>query len=362
MSIKKDKYYIKLANNLALNYNGYSGPNPSVGAIIVKNDKIISFANTGLSGRPHAEINALNKLSNKDKKNSTIYISLEPCSHYGKTPPCVNEIIRSNIKKVVYSINDIDHRTSGKAYNVLKSKNIKVKKNLLKNYSNKIYKSYFYSKKKQIPYVYGKLAISKDLYIKEKKNFYITNEHSRKTTHILRSKVNCILTTYKTINADNPKLNCRIDGLSDFSPIVAILDKNLNIKKNSFLIHNAKKNKTLLFYNKRDDKTVNYLKAKKIKMIYTPIYNNEELDFNFILKNLYKHEISSVLIEGGKALTYSLLENDYFNEFYLFISHKYLKNKGLLKVSNIKSNLTKKFKNIKFNETFLDKDNLIHYY
>ena len=361
MSIKKDKYYIKLANNLALNYNGYSGPNPSVGALLVKNDEIISFGNTGFSGRPHAEINALNKLSKKEKKNSTIYISLEPCSHYGKSPPCINEIIRSNIKRVVYSINDIDHRTSGKAFKILKSKNIKVIKNLLKNYSNKIYKNYFYSKRKQLPYVYGKLAISKDFYIKDKKNFYITNEHSRKATHVLRSKVNCILTTYKTINADNPKLNCRIDGLKYSSPIVAILDKNLKIKKSSFLILNAKKNKTYLFYNKRDDKIINYLKTKKIKMIYAPLFNNE-LDFNFILKNLYKKEISTILVEGGKSLTYSLLKNDFFNEFYLFTSSKYLKNKGLLKVSNIKSNLTKKFKNIKYNETFLDKDNLIHYY
>ena len=361
MSIRKDKYYINIANNLATNLNGYSGPNPSVGAVVVKNNKIISFGNTGFLGRPHAEINALNKLSKNEKKNSTIYISLEPCSHYGKTPPCVNNIIKSGIKRVVYSINDIDNRTSGKAFNILKSKNIKVKKNLLNNISGKIYKKYFFSKKKGIPYIYGKLAISKDFYIKDKNKFYITNTHSRKTTHILRSKVNCILTTYKTINADNPQLNCRINGLSMFSPQVAIIDKNLKIKKNSFLIHNAKKNKTYLFYNKKNKKIINYLKNKKLKMIYTPLYNND-LDFNFILKSLYKREISSVLVEGGKLLTYSLLNNDYFNEFYLFSSSKYLKNKGLLKFPKIKSNLSMKFKNSKFNETFLDKDNLIHYY
>jgi len=361
MSIKKDKYYIKLANNLALNFNGYSGPNPSVGTVIVKNDRILSFGNTGFSGRPHSEVNALNKLSKNEKKNSTIYISLEPCTHFGKTPPCVNKIIKSNIKKVVYSINDIDNRTSGKAFKILKSKNIKVQKNLLKKYSNKIYKNYFYSKKKQIPYVYGKLAISKDSFTKDKKKNYITNEHSRKATHIIRSKVNCILATCKTINADNPKLNCRINGLNNFSPYVAILDKNLNINKKSFLVLNAKKNKTYLFYNKQNKKTINYLRAKKIKLIYTPLYNSE-LDFNFILKKLYKHEISSVLIEGGKTLTHSLLENGFFNEFYLFISSNYLKNKGLLKASNIKSRLSAKFKNIKLNETFLDNDNLIHYY
>ncbi len=361
MSIRRDKYYINIANNLAINSNGYSGPNPSVGAVVVKNNKIISFGNTGILGRPHAEINALNKLSKNEKKNSTIYISLEPCSHYGKTPPCVNNIIKSGIKRVVYSINDIDNRTSGKAFNILKSKNIKVKKNLLNNISGKIYKKYFFSKKKGIPYIYGKLAISKDFYIKDKNKFYITNTHSRKTTHILRSKVNCILTTYKTINADNPQLNCRINGLSMFSPQVAIIDKNLKIKKNSFLIHNAKKNKTYLFYNKKNKKIISYLKNKKLKMIYTPLYNND-LDFNFILKSLYKREISSVLVEGGKLLTYSLLNNDYFNEFYLFSSSKYLKTKGLLKFAKIKSNLSMKFENSKFNETFLDKDNLIHYY
>ncbi len=324
MSIKKDKYYINLANNLAYNFNGYSGSNPSVGAVVVKKDKIISFGNTGLSGRPHAEVNALKKLSKKEKKNSTIYISLEPCSHYGKTPPCVSKIIKSNINRVVYSSTDIDDRTAGKAYKILKSKNIKVKKNLLKNDSSKIYKNYFYSKRKQIPYVYGKLAVSKDYYSKDKKNTYITNEHSRKSTHVLRSKVNCIITTYKTINADNPKLNCRLNGLNNSSPKVAILDKNLNVKKNSFLIGNAKKNKTYLFYNKKEKKIVNYLKSKKIKMIYTPLHN-DELDFIFILKSLYKHEISTVLIEGGKKLTYSLLNNGFFNEFYLFISPKCLK-------------------------------------
>ena len=88
MSIKKDKYYITLANNLAKNSLGYTGPNPSVGAVIVKNDKILSYGTTSFSGRPHAEINALKKLSSKDKKGSTIYISLEPCTHYGKSATC----------------------------------------------------------------------------------------------------------------------------------------------------------------------------------------------------------------------------------------------------------------------------------
>ena len=115
MSIKKDKYFIALANNLARNSFGYTGPNPSVGAVVVKNNNVISFATTSKSGRPHAEVNALKRLASKDKKNSTMYISLEPCTHYGKTPPCVNKIVSSKIKRVVYSINDPDLRTYKKA-------------------------------------------------------------------------------------------------------------------------------------------------------------------------------------------------------------------------------------------------------
>ena len=361
MSIKKDKYFISLANNLAQNSLGYTGPNPSVGAVIVKKNEVMSFGSTSRTGRPHAEANALIKLSKHEKKNSTIYISLEPCSHYGKTAPCVNKIVGANIKRVVYSIDDVDARSSGKSYKILKKKKIIVKSNLLNKETRRIYKQYILSKKLNKPYVFGKLAISKDFYIKDKKNFYITNEQSLNTTHILRSKVNCILTTSKTVNADNPKLNCRIQGLEKFSPYIAILDKRLNIKKNSYLIKNAKRNKVYLFYHKYDDTKIKFLKSRKIRLIYTPLYKGN-LDFNFILKKLYLLEISSVLVEGGKFLTISLLKNGFFNEFYLFLSSKKLKSRGIYKMKKIKSLLSSRFNNKKYNETFLEKDNLIHYY
>ncbi len=361
MSIKKDKYYINLANVLAQNSLGYTGPNPSVGAVVVKNDNVISFGTTSQSGRPHAEINALKNLSKQEKNNATIYISLEPCTHYGKTPPCVNEISNSKFKKVIYSLNDIDPRTSGKAYKFLKSKKIYVKKNILSENAKLIYKKYFYSKTKSLPYLIGKLAISKDFFIKDKKEFYITNKQSLKTTHILRSKVNCILTSSNTVNSDNPKLNCRIHGLEKFSPCVAIIDKDLKIKKKTYLVSNAKKNNTYIFYNKTNKTMIKFLKSKKIKLIYTPL-DGKKLDFDFILKHLYRNEISSVLVEGGKKLISSLVNNDYFNEFYLFVASKNLKKRGLLKMKNIKHNLSMKFKNNKFNETFLETDNLIHYF
>ena len=131
MSSKKDKlnnlnkYFMSIAMNLAAERNGLTGLNPSVGCLIVKDNKILSFGQTGFNGRPHAEFEAIKKCKKKDLKDSSIYITMEPCTHYGKTPPCTNIIIQSKIKKVIYSVNDVDERTSNKAYSFLKSKRIR---------------------------------------------------------------------------------------------------------------------------------------------------------------------------------------------------------------------------------------------
>ena len=145
----KDKYFMRIAMNLAEERIGLTGLNPSVGCLIVKNNKILSFGQTGFNGRPHAETNAINKCKKKQLKNSSIYITMEPCTHYGKTPPCVNQIIKSKIKRVIFSINDVDIRTSKKAFSILKYNKIKVSKGLLSSECKKIYKNYFMQKKMQ---------------------------------------------------------------------------------------------------------------------------------------------------------------------------------------------------------------------
>ena len=153
MSTKKDSftsedhYYMNLAINLAVERNGLTGLNPSVGCIVVKNNKIISFGQTGFNGRPHAENVALKTCKKKDLKGSTIYVTMEPCTHHGKTPPCTDLIVKSKIKRVIYSIDDVDIRTKNKAYAFLKSKKIITSRGLLKNKTKKIYKNYFEHKK-----------------------------------------------------------------------------------------------------------------------------------------------------------------------------------------------------------------------
>jgi len=145
MSLKKDKFnsldkkYMRFAINLASNNNGLTGTNPSVGCVVVKNKEIISYGSTKINGRPHAEIIALRK--NKKKIfGSLLYVTLEPCSHFGKTPPCTKSIIKSKVKKVNYSIEDLDYRTFNKSKKILKSNKIITKSGLLKNETKVIYK------------------------------------------------------------------------------------------------------------------------------------------------------------------------------------------------------------------------------
>ena len=145
MSSKKDKLYLKLALNLAKNMEGLTGTNLSVGSVLVKNDEVISLASTGYNGTPHSEFSLLNKIDKKITKGSSLYVTLEPCSHYGKTPPCTNIIIDKKISRLVFGAHDIDKRSSKRAKQILKSKKIKVKNvNLTK--TNEFYNTYFFQR------------------------------------------------------------------------------------------------------------------------------------------------------------------------------------------------------------------------
>ena len=158
------KFFSDLAFNLAENHLGQTNQNPSVGCLIVKDNAVISSGVTSLKGRPHAEFNALNKKINF--KGADMYVTLEPCSHYGVTPPCTNIIKKKKINNVFYAYNDPDKRSNNKAKEILKKKNIFLKKI---SSANNFYKSYFLNKKKDLPLIDAKLAISKDFYTINKK-------------------------------------------------------------------------------------------------------------------------------------------------------------------------------------------------
>jgi diaminohydroxyphosphoribosylaminopyrimidine deaminase / 5-amino-6-(5-phosphoribosylamino)uracil reductase len=329
MSTKKDKFtssdknFMKLAINLARARKGLTGENPSVGCVLVKKDEIISIGQTGINGRPHAEINAM-KSSSTNLVGSKMYVSLEPCNHYGKTPPCTKSIINNGISDVYYSIDDIDKKVKRKSFKILTKSKIKVKKGLLKNEAKSLYESYRINRINKLPYVIGKIAISKNQLIFSDKSKKITDEISDKLTHFLRYKNDGIMITSKTLNIDNSRLNCRLEGYEKFSPKRIILDRNLEIKLTSYIFKSAKKGNTIIFYNSSNKSKNKILKQKGISLIKTKLDKEKNFDLKIILKKLYNLGIKSLLVEGGDKITKSFLKKRFFNEFYLFKSQKIL--------------------------------------
>ena len=227
---------MKLALAQAQKNLGNTKENPAVGCVLVKNDHLISAGHTGDGGRPHAEQNAIN-YSRINPRKSELYVTLEPCSHYGQTPPCVKSIIKNQIKKVFFAINDPDPRSFKKCSSTLRKKGVVVSNYILKNKINPFYRSYIKHKKSKLPFVTCKLAVSKDFYTINKKNKWITNKYSRGRVHLMRSNHDSIITSSRTIRIDNPFLNCRINGLESRSPSRIILDNQLKIPLNSNLTH-----------------------------------------------------------------------------------------------------------------------------
>ena len=350
MSLKKDKFKLsekKIMNfavKLAENNKYLTGTNPSVGCVIVKKNKILSFATTNYGGRPHAESIALSK--NRYNKGTTLYSTLEPCSHHGKTPPCTNAIIKNKVKKVYYSIEDKDSRTFNKTKKILKSKNIIAKSGLQKNKVYNLYKEYNYIRLKKAPYIIGKIASSSNFNIL-RNNSTITNEHSRKVSHLLRFQNHAILTSYKTVNTDNPKLNCRLSGLEKYSPRVIVIDKNLKIKVNCFVIKNSKKNKLIIFHSSKNISKIKLLKNKGVKLIFQKPENNSDLNLKKITKKIYKLGLHRLLIESGKDLMTNFLKENLLNEFYFFKSDKIILNRHKINVSSLIKMINKCYKNKK---------------
>ena len=258
-------FYLNLAFEIAKNNLGKTKLNPSVGTIVVKDNSVISSGVTSIKGRPHAEFNALKKKGNF--RGSDLYTTLEPCTHYGFTPPCINIIKKRKIKNVFYSFEDPDKRTFKKAKKILLDKKIKSK--LIKSKKFKtFYDSYYFNKKFNEPYISAKIAISKDFYSINRKSKWITNYRSQKITHLLRSQNDCIISTSKSINKDDSILNCRIEGMDNDKPDLFIIDLKLNLKKKLSLYKLAKKRKTFLITKSTNKKKISYFKKRGLKVIF----------------------------------------------------------------------------------------------
>ena len=329
------KFYSNLAFHLAENHLGRTGVNPSVGCVVVKNNSVISSGVTDINGRPHAEYIALNK--NLNFKDSDMYVTLEPCAHHGLTPPCTDIIKNKKIKNVFYNNKDPDLITRGKAKKIFKTKKINFR--LIKGVRNYFYKSYFLNKRKNLPLLDAKLAISKDYNSINIKSKRITNNRSKIVTFLLRSKYDGIISTAKTINEDNALLNCRIKGLNNNKPDLLIIDRNLNLKKNLKFLKIANKRKTYIFTSSKNTKKISFFKNKKCKVIHINKLKSKN-DFLNLFNIIFKLGKRRILVESGLIFLTQLFKLKLINELYLFMSNKKLGNNGF---NNIYTNYLRKF-------------------
>ena len=329
--------FLKLAFNIAKVNLGKTSLNPSVGCVVVKNNSVISSGCTSLNGRPHAEFNALK--FRRNFKNSDLYVTMEPCTHYGVTPPCTNIITKKGIKRVFFSFNDIDKRTAKKSKTKLTKKKIKVYKRSSNDFHD-FYQSYFSIQKNIIPFIDAKIATSKDYFTINKRSKWITNSLSRNRTHLIRSEYDAIISTSKSINKDNSLLNCRLNGFDNNKPDLIIIDLNLKIKKRLNLFKKSNKRKIFIVTSILKNKKISYLKKIGIRIIPIKSLKNKN-DFINLFKILKKYAYNRILVESGLIFLNELLKNKLIFNLYMFQSSIKLGKKGKNNTSN---NIIKKIK------------------
>lgn len=314
--------YIKRCIDLAKNGLGKTYPNPMVGSVIVVDDVIIGEGWHRKAGEPHAEVNAINSVKDKSLlKKSTIYVSLEPCSHYGKTPPCANLIVESEIKNVVIGIIDSNSKVSGRGVEHLKNNGCNVIVGVLEGECSELNKRFFTFQTKKRPFIVLKWAETSDGFIdklrdktSENSPNWISNIYSQQLVHKMRAEEAAILVGTTTALIDNPNLTIR--NWSGNNPTRIVIDKVLKIPDDYNLFNGV--SKTIVLNKELQKKDIN-------KNIFF-----EKVDFNKSLPNqlcevLYVHEIQSVIIEGGSHTLQSFIDENLWDEAFVFVGERLFK-------------------------------------
>lgn len=314
------EFYMNRCIQLAKNGLGQTYPNPLVGSVIVHQGKIIGEGWHRKAGEPHAEVNAIASVKDKSLlKEATIYVSLEPCSHFGKTPPCCDLIIAHEIPNVVVGTVDPFSEVSGSGIQRLKASGKNVLVGILEKECQELNKRFFTFHTKKRPYIILKWAESKDGFIaplqKEKKEpIWLTNDYSRQLVHKWRTEEQAILVGTNTVLEDNPTLNAR--DWKGKNPIRIIIDKNNSIDE-TYFVKNQKQPTIILTAGKKKDNSENCIYENRI-------FGNDTI--YEILKKLYDYNIQSVIIEGGARTLSSFINENLWDEARVFIGNSHLTN------------------------------------
>ena len=327
-----DEKYMRMAIELAKRGAGAVNPNPMVGAVVVKNGKVIGEGYHKFFGGPHAEVYALED-AGKEAEGAAIYVTLEPCSHYGKTPPCAKKIIDMGIKKCFIGSSDPNPKVAGKGVAMLKEAGIEVVENVLKEECDEINQVFFKYIKTRIPYLFVKCGITLDgkIALSNGISKWITNSIAREKVQFYRNKFMGIMVGINTVLTDNPSLTARVEN--GVNPFRIIVDPCLKIDENCKVVKNNEDEKTVIITSQKNlfvedtENTEIQIKQKKlckenkVKFIFI---DGEKFSFKKMLEEIGKTGIDSVLLEGGETLISLAFGENVIDGGEIFIANKIL--------------------------------------
>lgn len=325
MGLVNDEIFMEKALELARSQMGLTTPDPMVGAILVKNDKVISYGYHGRQGTPHAESMAINK-AGKSAKGSTLYLNLEPCDHYGNTPPCTDLIIKNDIKKVIASMKDPNPIVAGKGFSKLIAAGIEVEIGVLGDEAKKLNEHFAKFITKKMPFVILKSAMSLDgkiaTYTGDSK--YITNKKSRQYVHVLRVYVDAILTSVTTIKADNSLMTVRDIGdvkVPKRDPKVVVVDPNADIPLNSNILKKNAERVYVVISTNASQAKVDRIAEKGATIIKMPAKKGI-IDLKKLMNVLGSMNMMAVMIEAGGNFASACLDAGIVDKVVYFLAPK----------------------------------------
>ncbi|MDS1030303.1 bifunctional diaminohydroxyphosphoribosylaminopyrimidine deaminase/5-amino-6-(5-phosphoribosylamino)uracil reductase RibD [Bacillota bacterium LX-D] len=317
--------FMQRALALAVKAKGRTSPNPMVGAVVVKDGKIVGEGYHHQAGAPHAEVLALQEAGTK-AQGSTLYVTLEPCCHFGKTPPCVEKIIQSGVREVIGAVADPNTLVNGQGYELLKAAGIKVQVGVLRQEAEQLNEVFFKYIRTKKPFVTLKWAMTLDGKIATVNNDskWVSNEKSRALVHQWRDSTDALVVGVNTILNDNPFLTTRLPHGRGKDPWRIILDTHLRTPVEANVLNTASKAPTIICCGpEADEIKKNNLAAQGVQIWELPIQGGT-LDLNYLLESLGKQELTSILVEGGGKVLESFFRLGLADKVCCFIAPKIL--------------------------------------
>jgi len=312
---------------------GLCAPNPAVGALLVKDGAILARGWTNPGGRPHAETEALRE-AGAQARGATLYVSLEPCSHHGQTPPCTDAISAAGVGHVVYAVDDPDPRASGRAAQILAGAGIDVSRGVLAEEAGRTHLGHFLRVTCGRPMVTLKLALTADFYAAgpaEEPRLIVTGRPANGLVHIMRAMHDAMMVGIGTILTDDPLLSVRLAGLEDRRPLRIVLDSDLRLPLSSRLAATAAKTPTLVIaVEGASDEKAARLRESQIEVVHVPRDQAGRVDLGEALRLLGKRGLTRIFCEGGPGLAAALIGQGLADEVFIFTAPERLGRQGVL--------------------------------